>query len=84
MNRSENCQAYQERDGSHYCGRCHLRWGLNDSKPDCLTDIQIAGKRIADTGYSAEQMVKGLARPQAEQDEINRRGIAGIREVLKE
>lgn len=96
MNRSPDCQAYQERDGSHYCGRCHLRWDSDSiDPPDCLTEeqrVRLASKRIADSGFTTDDMKKGLERvgraasgkvSQDEQDEINQRNMAKMRECFK-
>jgi len=76
-NRPANCQSYQERDGTHYCNRCGLRWD-NDSidPPDCLEDVQSKGRALR-TNKPAPVII-----PQAKQDEINRKGMAGLREVL--
>lgn len=80
------CEAYQERDGTHYCGRCHLRWD-NDSNdpPDCLTNDQLTDLKGVNGVWPPLPSPPRTRRPvvtKAEQDEINRRGMALLRETL--
>lgn len=79
-----NCEAHQERDGTHYCGRCGLRWD-NDSidPPECLSDLAIKSVDIRkEASTQIELREAGVVVTQEEQDEINRRGMAKLRETL--
>lgn len=88
MNKT-GCESYQERDGTHYCGRCHLRWD-NDSidPPECLTDAQLTELKgvngvwppLPSPPRDSQRVHRKVS--EDEQKEINRRGMAKLRETL--
>ena len=92
MSRPE-CKAYQMSD-QKCCDRCGLVWDMNDPEPPtCLTDTQIvnnnllkASKRFRDAMPTVKQAAEGLRnafKTTSEQMEINRRGMAKLRESMK-
>ena len=79
-----NCEARPRADGQTECRRCHTVWDSNDNKPDCLSDLatkEVDLKQAAITPVKLRQA--GVTTNQAEQDEINRRGMAKLRESMK-
>lgn len=93
MSRPTNCQSYQERDGTHYCGLCGLRWDDDSIDPPDCSPVKVGRMGGRSQGKTknlthecqkvADRVLKPF-RTQAEQDEINSSGMKRLRESMKD
>jgi len=75
-------------ENQYHCHRCRLYWGHNEpDPPKCLINVSTAILTEDVTKLTHITMIARGHRPctktKVQQDEINQRGIAKLREVLK-